>query len=711
MNRNNIEFVENEAFDKKVNIELCNELINFIIQTSNNNSNDIVKSIEEKCIWFKKKDITEIQNICEIEYFGELLERYEQKVGNDIKNIRAISLALGYAKELVTDNMIVGTQLIDFIHKIENIASNDIFLQATLYLCDNKKYSQYKKELLNRKYTNTEDILFVLALFDDKEETFNILNDQIVCLLGKNKTISAINNIKIYAWLINNFYIIVKKSRKKDIVLFKSIIEVPIKQIKEGSEVYKILYENGYTKDEIAYLNYATLFYVNIPKTVRLGNSITEERIAINFCKTFLDNPNEQHQAIYRLIENMIQEYSKFDIKCGGNENLKEAIKYEININNPITFLHFYNLFNREIYRFNILEEKWNIIAQKMEISMYKQLFDKFIVMYNYDKEKLEKCIEKYNKLTNTSYLESFLTFDYGRDMVFEDLVNKSIILLEEYYDRYEQEESDNNIMEHIRRYVSGIHFRNAFLFLKYIIEDKKQKIENINKFGFDLRTLYNVRRYSYYREECLDIEKNFLSKEEKEKLFFWLDNYMFKVHPNEYLEFVVDMLKTDNIKNIISIEQLREIYFMLVEYDNEGFGKNEYLRSKYLTQEELQDIINRENEEKEQKKMQEFIEKQKELVDEFNKLSKQSFEELYNYCDRYEWRDKEWKICSEIVKKYLYENIEDFEVNENEITKCMEMLTLLLKKKAISIQEFKEYIFRYIKEEELDNGIIKRAC
>ena len=33
MNRNNIEFVENEAFDKKVNIELCNELINFIIQT------------------------------------------------------------------------------------------------------------------------------------------------------------------------------------------------------------------------------------------------------------------------------------------------------------------------------------------------------------------------------------------------------------------------------------------------------------------------------------------------------------------------------------------------------------------------------------------------------------------------------------------------------------------------------------------------------
>ncbi len=711
MNRNNIQFIETEAFKKNVNIELCNELINFVAETSSNDSNDTLKKIEEKCIWFKKKDILEIKNICEIEYFGELLERYEDKIGNDIRDIRAISLALGYAKDLITSNMIIGTQLVDFINKIKNMASDDIYLQGALYLYDNKKYIKYEEELLNKKYTNTEDIVFVLALFDDIKKSFNILRQQIISLLGKNKTISAINNIKLYSWIINTLYSFIKKDRKKDIEILKTLILVPTKQIKEEDNIYKILLANHYEKEEIAYLNYGLLYYTKIPKTVRLCNSITEERIAINFCKTIMNSSHTQHEAIYRLIDNMLREYRNFKIKCRGKEGLKEAIKDEINIINPMTLLEFYKTFDKNTFAFDILDKKWDILAQKMENSDYKEFFDNFIDYNNFNREKLEKCIEKYNKLTNTSYLESFFSFEYNRKSVFEQLVNKDIISLKKYYEVYEQQkETENKDIEHLKRYVSGIHHKNAFLFLQYILEDRKYVIEDIDKFEFDLKYLYENRKYSYDRERRMDVQKEFLSKEEQQKLFFWLDNYMFKMHPNDYIEFITDLLKEDNIKEIVSTDQLREIYFILIKID-EKIAKNDELRKKYLTEIELQNIIDKEKQEKEREKIEEYKKKQEEITNKFNELPKQSFKELNDFCFEYKWNDDEWKICNEIVKQYLYKNIETFEVNEDEIIRFMQLFELLLRKKVISIKEFKKYIFTYIQKEEIDNGIIKGTC
>lgn len=700
MNRNNIEFVENEEFEKKINIKLCNELINFIAETSSNDSCDTLNNIKEKCIWFKEKDIIEINSICEIEYLGELLERYEEKIGNDIKNIRAISLALGYAKDLVTSNMIIGTQLVDFINKIKNIASDDIYLQGALYLYDNKKYIKYEKELLNRKYANTEDAIFVLALLDDIKGAFDILKEQIISLLGKNKTISAINNIKLYAWTINRLYNIIKKDRKKDIEILKTLILVPTKQIKEEDNIYKILFENCYKKEEIAYLNYGLLYYAKIPKTVRLGNSITEERIAINLCKTIMNSSNTQHQAIYRLIDNMLKEYRNFNIKCGGKKGLKEAIENEINIINPMTLFEFYKTFNTNTFAFDILDEKWDILAQKMDDNDYKKLFDNFIDYHNFNKEKLEKCIEKYNTLTDTLYLESFFSFEYERKSIFEQLVNKNIISLKKYYEIYEQQkEAENKNIEHLKRYVSGIHHKNAFLFLKYILEDRKYKIKNIDEFGFNLRDLYNNRRYSY-EENIIGIHKEFLSKDEKQKLLFWLDNYVFKVYPEDYIEFIKDILKEDSIEDIVSKQQLRKIYFTLIQID-EKIEKDKELRNKYLTHTELQNIIDKENQEKERQRIEKYKKKQEEITSKFGELPKQSFKELNSFCYEYKWIDEEWKICNEIVKQYLYKNIETLKVNENEIIEFMELFKLLLNKKVINIKEFKEYIQRYMKEEE----------
>ena len=210
MDKNEIEFIENEAFEKKVNIELCNKLINYIIKISDNDYRSTLKNISDKCIWFKSLNNVDMQKDFQVKYLGELLERYEEKIGDNINDIRAIALALGFTTESITTNMIVGNQLVNFITKINTMAKDDIYLQGALYLYNNKKNEQYKTNLLKNHYLETEDLIFVLSLFDDIEKIYTLLRDQIIELLGKKRTIGVINNIKLYSWFINRFYSIIK---------------------------------------------------------------------------------------------------------------------------------------------------------------------------------------------------------------------------------------------------------------------------------------------------------------------------------------------------------------------------------------------------------------------------------------------------------------------------------------------------------------------
>ena len=315
MDKNEIEFIENEAFEKKVNIELCNKLINYIIKISDNDYRSTLKNISDKCIWFKSLNNVDMQKDFQVKYLGELLERYEEKIGDNINDIRAIALALGFTTESITTNMIVGNQLVNFITKINTMAKDDIYLQGALYLYNNKKNEQYKTNLLKNHYLETEDLIFVLSLFDDIEKIYTLLRDQIIELLGKKRTIGVINNIKLYSWFINRFYSIIKKDRKKDAAILKSLLILPTQLIKSNNSNYTILNSNNYKEEEILYLNYGFLYYSLIPKTVRMGNSITEERIAINLCKTLLDSEYSCEESLYKLIDSILKKYEHLDIK------------------------------------------------------------------------------------------------------------------------------------------------------------------------------------------------------------------------------------------------------------------------------------------------------------------------------------------------------------------------------------------------------------
>lgn len=123
-------------------------------------------------------------------YLGELLERYEERFGMTLPDRRAIALALGYTKDIVTPEMFVGSQRGDFIQSVRRNAENDVYLTGALYLIHGGESSAVviENHLKEWAYTRTEELIFAMSLFPDPEQALSQFSDQLITLLGKGRT-------------------------------------------------------------------------------------------------------------------------------------------------------------------------------------------------------------------------------------------------------------------------------------------------------------------------------------------------------------------------------------------------------------------------------------------------------------------------------------------------------------------------------------------
>lgn len=710
------EKIQYAAYEKYINIELFNDIISFVVNTTciEKDMWNLFREMEKKCIWINKKDSKVIQEKYKFQYFGELLERYEERIGNDIKDIRAIALALGYAKNFIEKSMIVGTQLIDFITKIKKIAEDDIYLKGALYLYDNKKYYIYSEELMNKNYTNTEEIIFVLSIFYERiEDFFNKNKKQIIDLIGKNRNISVYGNIGMYAWFIRNLYPLICENRKKDVSFLKALIKVPTGFQKEDTMVYKELISNGYNKNEIAYLNYLILYYDTVPKKVGLGGSIVEEKIAINLCITLINNKNSYDSHIYDLIRKILNRYSHFDIKCYGFSKIIDAIKDKINIINPTTFAELCSELDYNLYSFDILDKKWDIVAFIADSKKYERIFDCFILYGKYNKsnkEILKQCIKKYNELTNREYIKSFLEYDYNRGNIFDFLVENGVILLKDVFEYILQEGKHIN-RNHLREYIKGVRNKKSFQFLKYLLRLNKYNITEISNFGFCFENLINGYGYSRNASYYLDIKRNFLNVKGCRILFNCVEKYVFYNIPIIYFGFLEATLQNDIICKLVPKNELRELYLSLCEIYPQKYNK-EWLQEKFLTSEEMNTIREKKRIENELKEKEEFITQEKLAKERFDAVfEKNSFIKLYKFCQENTYNEKRLKSCIKLTKKYILENIHLFRKDKQEILGFMELFGFYIENNELSIDEFTEITYEYIKKEEQENEYINAAC
>lgn len=692
MNRNKDEFIEYEVYDNVVNIDLFNNIVNFIVFTTPIDKNELLYTLEGKHIWFKR-----ILNYnIPFKYFGELLERYKERIGTDIKDIRAIALALAYTKDIVTEQMIVGNQLTNFIKEIEKLVVNDIYLKAALYLYDNQKYYNYFNELKEYEYKKTEDLIFVLSIFDDFKEGFDIFKDQLKELIGNKKTIEIFNNMGIYNWLIKTLYPIINKSRGKENELFRCFINVPTGLIKEDSKIYGVLKENNYTKEEIAFLNYSIIKYRPVPNTVRTRKSIVEEKIALNMCEVLLNSEMTYPNSIYVYIKDTLSHYNTFEIKCYGFERIIDALENTVNIKNPRTFIELYETLKKQIYSFDILDDKWDIVAKEFSLKDYRDLFDKYLLFNDFNKEKIIQAIEKYNQLTNSSYIHSFGNEHYYRGSIYSKLVEKDIIDLKNEYLEYINSNENKRDIEHLKNYVSKIRNRKSFLFLKYFLQE--HTVQETDKLGFDFNWMYSLSGHYYYSHNKIDIKREFLSTEENKQLFYWLNEYVFKNKPESYIEFIVYVLKDEYLTSIFSKEELRNIYLTIIKMDEEIFNDG-LLREKYLTKQELEEEKRKEKEAREQQEKIKLQEKENEIITEFNDIKEYTLKKIFNFYDRCTWDDKGQEIKSKLIVDYLNSNIQKQKSSTSELIYLNKICHMLLIAGAIDISKYREYIFDYLNE------------
>ena len=555
-----------------------------------------------------------------------------------------------------------------------------------------------------------EDIVFALSLFYDIKQGFELLEPQLNKLLGKSRTISVIDNCSIYNWLINNLYPVIKNNRKKGISLFRAFISIPICLIKKNSKEYQTLVENGYTMEEISFLNYICIFYSSIPKTVKTGNSIVEEKIAVDFCINILNSEISYPDAVYDLISTMLSEYYRFDIKCYGFIGIKEAIKDYVDIKAPKTFIRFYGKLYKKLFSFDILDSKWDIVKESMETKDYRDLFDDYLLFNDFDMDQINTRIIKYNKLTNTSYLSSFNIFSYGRCSIYSKLVENNVISLNDTFNKYlvqknneinNSTEKTNMDLEHLQKFIKNIENRKAFEFIRYFLSINNHTINDLGKYHISLDDLYN-NHYRYYSSRpTIDIKRNFLSVEEERELLGWLEEYLFYTQPNRYMDFVYSMLEDSFIETILSKEELRKLYFTLMEFNN-NLKKDTSLREKYLTQEQLKQIEKEELKAKEREELLKRKTLENEVTNKFNNIENLNFKSIYEYCYSYRWEKEKTSVACKLVKEYLEYHIEEHDFRAEEIKYFNKICNLLIEQNAITTEEIKNYIFRYVKEGEL---------
>lgn len=735
------------AFQTEVSIPLFNAVFAFIVKTSAADAAPVIKRLEQTHLWYSHSANDNIQEQYGFRYFGELLERFEDKAGSDVRDIRAIALALAYAKNLLTDDMVVGKQKINFIKKITLISEDDIYLKGALYLLskDDENSELLLEELAQKKYQRTEEVIFILSLYDNFKQAFEILKPQLLSLLGASRNIPLIGNVGIISWFVKRLDTILKEFRSKDMALFRALSELPVSFVKSGSRPYEILIANNYTPEEIIYANSVILLYKPVKNTLYI-NSITAEKIAVEMWKTYINSEHTHSGEVYAYLTWLFKTYEKFEIKIQGFTGIFGAVREDIKLANPQTFIWLYGMFANKsygyydspyhnwtsIFRFDIADEKWDSLASELDSDKYLRLFNEQLIRNKeHTSEQVKSYIQKYDTLTKSSYLKLFeIDHDYNYKTVFGLLVEKGLIYLQDAFaicnsvegTEEKTSKSDIPMMKYIGDYIRGIHSREAFDFFKYFFG--KYDFDHMISLFIDKPDSYN--RNSRYFEEAfyhgppqyhgdnkknrIEIERSFLSADEHRELFSWLDKYMCLYSPEKYIEFSVLMLLEPFIATLYPKDELRRVYDMVCGIEKNALPQNvqnlltqniHKLKEIFLTEEELQAEHEAETIRIEKQKQLDILKHSQDLRDEYEKINNGSFKSLSKFWGNHKYSIRDENEVMRIIKGGIDDLLKskNYTLDPQETGRFIQLSGKLIEESILTLTEFTQHIIK-IKEE-----------
>ena len=128
-----------KVYQQVIDLELYYAFVDLVVHTSQEEKAwEIYRNIVDTQIWQQKAEGQNYFEAYNLRYPGEVLERFEEKLGKDVRIIRALALALGKTRALQLDNMFVGNQRGSFLQMIRRTSNGDVYLQGALYLLEKR---------------------------------------------------------------------------------------------------------------------------------------------------------------------------------------------------------------------------------------------------------------------------------------------------------------------------------------------------------------------------------------------------------------------------------------------------------------------------------------------------------------------------------------------------------------------------------------------
>lgn len=647
--------------------------------------------------WYARTEATDFFAPTGIRYMGELLERFQEKFGEEPAHYRAVALALAFTLPCAEDSMFVGNQRRTFMKRLRKDAEKDLYLLCALYLLEPEKQKEIVEKIVSQKHMDAAALIFALTILP--ADTFPRLRSQLIHLLGPARTLPVIGNSGLFAELLTQGYADIRACRTREIAPFKALQALTSGYVRSESRQDTVLRANGYSRFEVCYLN-AALIGERIPGHDLDADSIPAEKLAVEFVLSTLNSPDSQPDTVMDFIARLLTKYRRFEIKIEGHQGLWDAIKDHLQPECPETLAWMVSQIHEGFpYRFDVLSAKWDTLPGLVG-DKYHELFRMQLETADAgDSERIRKMLERYNLLTGKTYTDMFNTYTWEERPVFDVLVNAGVITLSEYFTAHQDDTGNDSsrytCMHYISEYAEKVQTRLAFEFWQWFFSrfTVRDYARFFGRTSFDTE-LIRCESYSYGRSFFfrLNVKRDFLTPSEQRRLYEWAEESFFSFHPDRYASLLASMLQDDWVRQIYTAEELRCTFEALQTM--EPSVVSEHLKSLYFTEEEKQQEARRKELKRKQDRLAENERTRNEWMTRIEQEFDNSLASAYKLFER-AWRDK--KLVGDLLYPKVMGRIEacKYQLGRPDTIALIHLCALFLQHENANLETIQQIITR----------------
>lgn len=640
-------------------------------------------------------------------YPGEVLERYKERCIDSLCTVRALAFALAETRASLTPSMFVDTQLQNFMQLLRQ-HKKDIYISCALLLLttNETECNELFEYIVKYNYNATQEAILAIYTLQQVASVWELARELAVKFFGRKGTISSYGNIQMYRWFLGRYSEEIRASKERHCYILKDLLDLACKTVKEDSAAWQRLLDEGYSLQELYYLQVALPYKKGIPEC-RDANSISAERIAFKVICEFLNAEYLESPVLLGVCEDLINRYSKYTVCLNGFAGIIEHLKYHVHVQNLDTFRYLYEKREKlklpaEWFRADFGDAKWYQLHAWMDTQELRVVFENSLL--SCPNPDMDLWIAKFDENMPTHYLDTFWNISTtSTNKVLTLLVDQEkydiISLLEMYIsDKNTLSEDELNqkwmyMIPNLKSVVSKLTNPTVFEFWMKLFEHFG--VHTPNPFCALNDTVIRTCKESSYSYQ-LSFHPDILTEDQQRLLFSWLDTAIYMQKPRDYIQFLTSFLLSNDAKRLFP-EESTQLFTLIREHVKAPVQRNR-LYETYCSEEELAAIKEAEQKEAEQAKRKETAEKKRT----YTKKLKQAISEVDSV-------DGQYKVLSEFMSKCYYDTIEmkiclkflddflkkDVHIPQKTLMSIVDGLTRYMSKKVITWKQFKSYTER----------------